>query len=117
MDEVEYCARIIGKLCEAGIQLCDDHCRVVDYEHMNAATIRDAANFLGVQLPDDDRFQRVMRIDAKDPRQRRSFNEDRQQKQQRATESMRRTVLQWASEPYAQLRARALTQLHAPAVM
>jgi hypothetical protein len=39
MDEVEYCARIIGKLCEAGIQLCDDHCRVLDYEHLNPSTI------------------------------------------------------------------------------
>jgi len=113
MDEVEYCARIIGKLCEAGIDLCDDHCRVVDYEHMNAATIRDAADFLGVQLPNDDRLQRILSIDAKDPRQRRSFNEDRQQKQQRATESMRRAVLQWASEPYAQLRVEA-ERVHAP---
>lgn len=106
MDEVEYCARIIGKLCEAGIQLSDGHARVLDYEHLNPSTIRDAAAFLGVQLPADDRLDRVLRVDAKDPRQRRVFNEDRQQKQQMATESMRRAVLRWASEPYAQLRER-----------
>lgn len=106
MDEVEYCARIIGKLCEAGIQLSDGHSRVLDYEHLNPSTIRDAAAFLGVQLPADDRLGRVLRVDAKDPRQRRVFNEDRQQKQQKATESMRRAVLQWASKPYAELKER-----------
>lgn len=106
MDELEYCARIIGKLCEAGVQLSDGHCQVLDYEHMNANTIRDAADFLGVQLPDNDRLDRVLRVHAKDPRQRRAFNDDRQRKQQSATQSMRRAVLQWASEPYAQLRER-----------
>lgn len=105
MDEVEYCARIIGKLCEAGIQLCNGHSRVLDYEHINAATIRSAADFLGVKLPHDDRLDRVLRVHAKDPRQRRVFNDDRQQKQQSATESMRRAALQWATKPYAQLRA------------
>ena len=106
MDEVEYCARIIGKLCESGVELCDDNCRVLDYEHINAATIRGVAGFFGTQLPDGDRLDRLLRVDAKDPRQRRSFKEDRQQKQQSATESMRQAVRQWASEPYAQLRAR-----------
>ena len=106
MDEVEYCARIIGKLCEAGIQLSDGHSQVLDYEYLNRSTIRDAAAFFGVQLPADERLDRVLRVDAKDPRQRRVFNEDRQQKQQKATESMRRAVLQWASKPYAELRER-----------
>ena len=106
MDEVEYCARIIGKLCEAGIQLSDGNSRLLDYEHLNPSTIRDAAAFLGVQLPTDERLGRVLRVDAKDPRQRRVFNEDRQQKQQKATESMRRAVCQWTSSPYAELRER-----------
>jgi hypothetical protein len=106
MEEAEYCARIIGKLCEAGVRLCDDNCRILDYEHLNVATIRDAAAFLGVRLPDDHRLERILRVDAKDPRQRRPFHDDREKKQQTATESMRRAALQWASEPYARLRDR-----------
>jgi len=104
MDEVEYCARIIGKICEAGIQLADGNCQVLDYEHINANTIREAADFLGVPLPDNGCLDRVLRIDSKDPRLRRVFSEDRQRKQQSATPEMRRAVLQWASDPYAQLR-------------
>lgn len=106
MEEAEYCARIIGKLCEAGVQLCDDNCRILDYEHLNATTIRNAAAFLGVLLPDDHRLERILRVDAKDPLQRRPFHDDREKKQQAATESMLRATLQWTSEPYARLRER-----------
>jgi hypothetical protein len=106
MRDAEYCARMIGKLCEAGIQVSNDNCRVLDYGSLNAATIRDAAAFLKVELPRGDHLGQVLRVDAKDPRQRRPFRDDREKKQQSATESMRRAVLQWASEPYTQLKER-----------
>lgn len=106
MEDAEYCARMIGKLCDAGIQLCDDNCWILDYEHLNAATIRDAAAFLRVELPSDYHLERVLHVDAKDPRQRRPFRDDREKKQQSATESMRRAVLQWASKPYTELKER-----------
>jgi hypothetical protein len=103
MEETEYCARIIGKFCEAGAELEGRNCRVLDYEHLNVATFRDAAAFLGVELRED-RVQQVLKIDAKDPRQRRPFQRDGAKKQHAATESMRKAAQTWSIDAYSRLR-------------
>lgn len=103
MEETEYCARIIGKFCEAGVHLADENCRILDYEHLNITTIRDAAAFLGIEVGED-HLRRVLRVDAKDPRWRRPFHNDREAKQHTATESMRKAARLWSSDAYARVR-------------
>lgn len=105
MENAEYCARIIGALCEAATPFVDDNCKILDYEHLNINTIAEAAAFFGISLPtNDSRLEQLLAVDAKDPAQRRLFYADQDEKQQLATGTLRSAVCRWAREPYARLR-------------
>lgn len=105
MDNTEYCARIIGALCEAATQFVDDNCKILDYEHLNINTIGETAAFFGISLPkNDSRLEQLFAVDAKDPAQRRPFYTDQEAKQQLATETVKSAVCRWARESYARLK-------------
>lgn len=105
MDNIEFCARVIGQFCQAAVHAIDENCRVLDYENINIHTVRESAAFFRLSLrASDDKIQRLLGTYAKDPTRSLPFKNDRQSKHQAATEALRAAADQWARASYVQLK-------------
>jgi len=94
-------------LCR-GSAACDQHCIVVDYEDLSPKVIQFLAARCGLPVCADSerRIADVFKTDAKHPA--RHYLDDRESKNSKATDSIRRCVERWVLEPYLQLRTQRL---------
>jgi len=106
MSAEEFCARGIGRFCEAALNALGPYCRVIDYESLDAERMRAIAEFFGISLPPADapRFRKAIDTYAKDPEGKRAFASDRERKRQEATDAVKLAAQRWAQGPYEALR-------------
>jgi len=101
-------AWVIGGFCAEVLRRIDEHCIVVDYEDLSPEMLRVLAARCEIPVCADHecRIADVFKADAKNPAK--QYLDDREGKNSRATDSMRRCVANWALEPYLQLRNQRL---------
>jgi hypothetical protein len=104
MSNEEYGARVIGEFCKSAASAIDGQCRVVDYENLSPGRCCSIANYFGIFLTRSEKtaIGEATRFYSKDPR--RTFHDDRAQKQLGATNLMREAVQRWALPWYERLR-------------
>lgn len=101
----EYCAQAIGRLCASACPWVGDTFRVVDYHTIDRKMVLSIAEFFGIELnPSGAEFDRVFSHWSKDPSGQRRFENDGRRKQLEASDSLRETVHQRASQDYWNLR-------------
>jgi hypothetical protein len=105
LPKEEFCARIMGHLCDAAAYECDTHGRLVCYEKMTADTIEKISRLFGLPIgaTNGTEIAKVMRTYAKDPSSSQAFYDDRTWKQRGATDSVRKACFQWATQPHGRL--------------
>lgn len=105
MSIEQYCARGLGKFFEAANAQFDDKCFVLDYSQMTINNIYEAADLLGVKMPETSTAQitsAFLRY-SKDPAGATVYEDDRDWKQRDSPSSVHSLAAQWAMEPYKRL--------------
>jgi hypothetical protein len=98
MPKEEFCARVLGSLCDAAVLGCDELCRLVSYDDLSLGTLRRIADFFGTPLSGDQGvIEGSTEMYSKDVAASRVYVDDRAWKQQAATESIRNACSRWAS--------------------
>jgi hypothetical protein len=106
MSAEEYCARVVGRYCEAALYTLDDKCRVLDYENINNRRVEQVADFFHLDLPvDSEEFRQVMGTYSKDPAQARTFQPEEDRKQKETRELIRVAAEKWADPHYDSLKS------------
>jgi hypothetical protein len=105
----EYCARGVGRFCEAAVAHIDHNCRVADYTQL-VGNLHKIARFFNLEIApvDSCQFKHVLETYAKDSTWSRTFQSDDDRKRRETTIQMREAVLKWAAEPYNRLRQHAV---------
>jgi hypothetical protein len=106
MTVEEYCARALGRFCEAPAGLIDDSFAVVDYERLDLEAIYELGAFLRLSMPprDSAEMRRITATYAKDPEQQRPFAGDSARKLEAVAARVRYLVQEWAERPYRVLK-------------
>ena len=105
MPAEEYCARGVGRFCDAARRQIDEKCRVIDYSHLDRSSISKIADFFSISLPlDSEEFRQAMEVYAKDRNQTRLHQDDRARKQREASDLVKQAAQRWAQEPYDRLK-------------
>ena len=105
MTASEYCARVVGRYCEAVLPDLDNQCRVLDYDEIDESRIQQVAQFFHLDIPvGSNEFRQVIHTYSKDPSQARTFEPDRERKRKEATASILAAAEQWADPHYYALR-------------
>ena len=106
LGDEEFCARGIAQFLQAALEAVDDRCKVVDYEDLNPAGMRDIAAFLGLDLPETPAaIDDIFTVYSKDPTRRHRFESDRPRKQKQITPAIRGAARQ-CLPLYTELRSR-----------
>jgi hypothetical protein len=109
MPAEEYCARGVGRFCDAARRQIDEKCRVIDYSDLNRSNISKISKFFNISLPiDSEEFTQVFETYAKDPKRMRPHQDDRAGKQREASDLVKQAARRWAQEPYGKLKQSAL---------
>lgn len=97
-----YACRVIGRTLEAGLELCRRHGGIpVNYCELPEAAWGRLAAPLAINEADIALMQAAAQLDAKNPGM--TFSADSEQKRRAASAELRADIVQWASEPYAEL--------------
>jgi hypothetical protein len=106
MSLEEYCARGIARFLECADDVLDSKCKVVDYSHLDSATMVNIADLFQIRIPppQSPRVLELMATYAKDPDRKMPFVSDYERKQNEATQKARDCALTWAQTPYQTLR-------------
>ena len=102
MAPEEFCARVLGRFLRCALAAPASGCMVVDYEDPNERK----TSLFGIPLPRAPRKLEAVFGYAKDPEQRRRFEDDRKAKQALITPEVRAAASRWAMPVYRDLRAR-----------
>jgi hypothetical protein len=110
MSPEEYCARLLGCLCEAALDHCGDGGRLVHYRDLPAAAWSEIASYFAMPCgkAEIEAMRDKARFDAKTPGT--FFADDRAQKQSAVTEMIRQMAATWLDPVYARLEAVRLAQ-------
>lgn len=105
MSMEEYCARGIGRFCQAAAEQIDNNCLVVDYAQLGKEAIERIAALFGIPLPslDTEGAAGVMNRYSKDPSGKRQFSCDYDRKTTAAQGMAVRTAERWANHHYDHL--------------
>lgn len=106
MPRVEFIARVIGHVLEAGLNMCvEGGARAVHYSELPDAVSSSLAELLGVEpVPETlGRLRECAIPDAKNPQF--TFADDRARKQRAASDDAREAIARWAMPAYRDLEA------------
>jgi hypothetical protein len=105
MSVEEYCARVLGRFCEAAEEVIDGKCMVVDYGSLDRAKLCQVGEFFGVPLARfADDLQATIAVHSKDAGRRMRFEDDRERKQQYVGDGVRAAAREWCEPAYRRLR-------------
>ena len=101
----EYCAKVLGRFCQAAVQYHGSDARAIHYRELPEAVWSSLAQFFGIcyTAEEVERMRAVTRYHAKQPRT--IFAEDSAGKQQLATAEIRALAEQFVRPWYDQLEA------------
>jgi hypothetical protein len=102
MSAEEFCARVVGQLCEAAVQSYDANTMVLDYQNINSQTLQQMAERFSLPQLDPVRLNAVLRVDAKDYGKR-SFLAPRKEAV-RIPKAIVEAAEKWVAAPYQRLR-------------
>lgn len=98
----EYCAVVLGKLCEAGLEQHQDGGRLINYSELPEAVFALSDFFLDpFEEVDIAALGEVGRLDAKNPSQ--AYEDDTTRKRQKASEALLAAANRWVYPVYARL--------------
>ena len=106
MDRFEYCARAVGRFCEAGLDMLDEHCHVLDYSSLNLNSVHQVAQFFRLHAGREHDCRAILTKYSKDPEMKRLFRDDSAEKQRSAPYEVISAADRWAVPPYMALRKR-----------
>lgn len=109
MNLDEYCARVLARFCEAGLQNRENgRCQFVNYEQLPEVFSSALLDFFGVRYNDEEleRMRHVTQFHSKSPSF--YFSSDTETKRCAATEFLQSLVAQRIAPLYQQLEARRL---------
>lgn len=109
MPRVEFIARTIGHVLDAGLCACrEGGVRAVHYSELPEAVSSSLADFLGVESDSAtrERLRDCAMFDAKNPQF--AFADDRERKQRAASGDLREAIERWAMPAYCALEAHRL---------
>lgn len=113
----EYCARVLGRVCEAAVEYCDcGRGRFVHFRELPGVMTGPLLKFFGLQCSDEEiaRMQHASRFNAKTPAL--TFEEDSALKQRDATDAIKELAQRWIAGPYEKLEQLRAAQLTATAI-
>jgi len=106
MSDEEYCGRGLAQFLQAALDAVDERCKVVDYEDLNPARMREIASFLRIELPESPAaIEDIFTVYSKDPTRSRQFQSDRPRKQKEITPAIREAARR-CLPLYTELRSR-----------
>lgn len=105
-----YCARVLGAICQAGLEHHLDGGRLINYTQLPEIVWTSVLDFFGVSLSESELglLQGVARQDAKNPSN--AFTDDKAGKRQRATPAIQKAAADWLYPVYEGLEAARLTR-------
>jgi len=110
MQSIEYCARVLAKLCEAALAPAQaGHGKLVNYRQLPAAIWPELLKYWNVEFSPDETAQMfgAAQLNAKNPAQ--PFTADSQAKRDSASPELRALTRQWLDEVYQQLESQRLS--------
>jgi hypothetical protein len=109
MSDEEYCGRLLGRHLAAALEATDERCKVVDYEDLNRARMREIASFFGLELPlEPENLAKTFGVYSKDPTGTLGFQNDRALKRCLASRPAVAAAREWAMPAYIELRSRGV---------
>jgi hypothetical protein len=111
MTDASFCARVIGEFLKSACCAVYAGCHVIDYTDLNKSVIVDVARRFGMETEDDDieHVEMSLRVYSKEPLGKRVFIDDREFKQAKATEELRKEIHIWAQPAYDNLTVTSVT--------
>jgi len=105
VEPEEYCARVLGAICEAGLRYSANGGLLINYEELPEATWRLISEFfgLGCNEAEIEMMKNTAKLDAKNPAM--IFERDSIKKQQQASERVREAARKWVAPVYEKLEA------------
>jgi hypothetical protein len=103
MAPEEYCARVLGAICQAALEGEDERAMFVHYRELPDVVLGPVARLFGIEMTPDEHLQAetAAGLDAKNPVF--PFEDDSNEKHAAATSAMRGAAERWAGEPYQRL--------------
>lgn len=110
MTREEYCARVIGRFCDAVVARRSGNGSLLNYENISTRTLRDLLKKIDIAPNNSEvaRMEKALRVYAKDPEQARPFVGDSESKRSAATEAVNEAAKRWAFPAYARLNRLAM---------
>lgn len=112
MTREEYCARVIGRFCDAVAARRSSNGSLLNYKDISIRTLSDLLKELDITLNNSEvaRMEQALRVYAKDPDQTRPFVGDSESKRSAAPEAVNEAANRWAFPAYDRLN-RLATEL------
>jgi hypothetical protein len=103
MASEEYCARVLGAICEAALDGEDERAMFVEYRELPDVVVGPIAELFGLEITPAERRAALAaaRLDAKNPVL--PFEDDSAEKRALATAAVREAAERWVGEPYRRL--------------
>lgn len=104
MQQEEYCARALAKICEAALEHQEGG-MLVNYNQLPEAMLTSIPNFFGIEYSESDIeiLNRISRLDAKNPSL--QFTNDTEAKNRLATDLTHSMADEWIVPVYERLEA------------
>jgi hypothetical protein len=111
MSQEEYCARVLGTVCETALRELPNGGRLVNYNELPEAIWDKLLEFFSLSCTADElgKMHATARLDAKNPGN--VFTDDTEKKRNSATGAIREMTEQWCYPVYEQLEAARLTDV------
>jgi len=106
MTVEEFCTKAVSEFLVATNSQVDNNCCIMDYTDLVPTNIRAIGKLFGIEMPPT--FENIMTLDAKDGSRTKLFTDDREQKQNEASELVRQLALSLAEEPYRALLSKRI---------
>jgi hypothetical protein len=102
MGREEFCARAVGKFCDAAADFASVRSHFVDYRHLTNDRLLDIVRFFGINPSPQDEAAVVdaARFYSKDPHRNRMFDPDTDSKQREVPDYIRVLANRWAIDGY-----------------
>jgi hypothetical protein len=108
MSVEQYASFGLGRFLEAASANFDENCWIVDYKVLNSSTVKMIFDLFDIRIPEIklSALDRSLAIYSKDPLTERAFRFDSEDKQLRASSSLRQLAMCWTDRPYLDLQKR-----------
>jgi hypothetical protein len=103
MASEDYCARVLGAICQAAVEGEDERAMFVEYRELPDVVLGPIARLFGIEMTPVERrkAEAAGALDAKNPVF--PFEDDSEEKQSLATAAVREAAERWGGEPYRRL--------------